>query len=508
MSNLEEKVLNTISKYHMIENGDKIVVGVSGGADSMTLLNVLNKLKNKFNLSLTVCHVDHGTRNGESKKDAEFVKERCDNLGLKCYTYEYTLDEEAKSLRMSPEEAGRKLRYDAFFDVMKKENANKIATAHNKNDSVETVLFNIARGTGLNGLCGIPKKKREIIRILSDISKEEILDYCKENNIEYKQDQTNFENNYARNKIRNEVIPYFENNINDNFLSNVSNMCDILSDEKDLIEELAKDKFNECSSSSFIQGDETKSAIKIDLEKFNSYHIALKKRILKKAITFINNDSFKDLSLAHINSVLDIIEKGTGKQITVLNGITASVSYSTLTITKDNAKETFEIITEETSNALLSLNDVNLESEKELQIDNKKIRYKLLSKDEREALTLSDMKNDSKAKYYFDFEMLKKKIEFEGNEKINSKVIFKIRKRNSGDKIEIDGGHFKKIKDLFIDMKLEKDSRDEALVFEKIEMHDDTEASSEIIAILGIRINPKYKVSENTKDVFAISFDM
>lgn len=508
MSNLEEKVLNTISKYNMIENGDKIVVGVSGGADSMTLLNVLNKLKDKFNISLIVCHIDHGTRNGESAKDAEFVKNYSEKLGLKCYTYEYNLEEESSSLGMSPEEAGRKLRYDAFFETLKKENASKIATAHNKNDSVETVLFNIARGTGLNGLCGIPKKKREIIRILSDVSKEEILEYCKEKNIEFRTDETNFENDFSRNKIRNEVIPYFEKNINDNFLSNVSNMCEILTDEKDLIEELAKDKFNECARSSFIQGDETKSAISIDLEKFNTYHIALKKRILKKAITFINNDSFKDLSMAHISSVLDIIGKGTGKQITVLNGITASVSYNTLTITKDNAKETFEIVSEEKTTSLLTLGDSNLEDEKEIKVGDKKLRYKLLSDDEKSTLDISKIKNESKEKFYFDFDALKKKTEFIDNEKINSKVIYKIRQRVDGDKIQIDDGHFKKIKDLFIDLKLEREKRDDVLVFEKIEMKDGEVMQSEIIALLGIRINPKYKITDETRNVFVISFDM
>ena len=160
MKRMEEKILKTIKKYNLIENGDKIVIGVSGGPDSITLLDVLLKIKkqNIIDFNIVVCHINHLIRE-EAIDDENYVKDYCNKNKIECYVKREKVEELSKKEKICTEEAGRKVRYEFFNEILEKTNSNKIATAHNKNDNAETVLMNIIRGSGTSGLKGIEAKR-------------------------------------------------------------------------------------------------------------------------------------------------------------------------------------------------------------------------------------------------------------------------------------------------------------------------------------------------------------
>ena len=190
---VEENFLNTIKEDNLINEGDKIVIGVSGGSDSITLLYLLNKYKEKFKIKLYVCHINHKIRK-DSTIDEQYVENMCSKMNVPFYKKRVQVEQIAKENKIGTEEAGRIIRYEFFREIAKKENANKIAIAHNMNDNAETMLLNLIRGTGLSGLEGITPKENNIIRPLINSKKTDINNFCKENNIEYKIDSTNKQN--------------------------------------------------------------------------------------------------------------------------------------------------------------------------------------------------------------------------------------------------------------------------------------------------------------------------
>lgn len=196
-------VLNTIEKYNMLPDYSRVVVGVSGGSDSMCLLNILCELRNKKHLTLEAAHVNHGIRGREADDDEAFVEEQCRKLNVPLHKLSVNIPEIVKESGESPEEAGRRIRYE-FFSSLTEDGF--IATAHNLSDREETFIFNFARGTSLKGLCSIPPVRGKIIRPLIDCTKNEIEEYCRENNIPFVTDKTNSDVNYARNRIRHNVV--------------------------------------------------------------------------------------------------------------------------------------------------------------------------------------------------------------------------------------------------------------------------------------------------------------
>ena len=202
-----ESVIKTIEKYNLIQNGDKIVIGVSGGPDSICLLHILNSLKEKYNLQLFVAHINHQIREN-AKIDEQYVSQFCKKIDVPLFVLHTDVLNIAKQEKISTEEAGRNERYKFFDEILKKTKSNKIAIAHNSNDKAETVIMNILRGSGISGLKGIePKRDNKYIRPLIETTREEIEKYCKDNNLETRHDESNDENLYNRNKIRNIVIP-------------------------------------------------------------------------------------------------------------------------------------------------------------------------------------------------------------------------------------------------------------------------------------------------------------
>ncbi len=220
---VKEKVLKAINEYNMLEDTNDIIVGFSGGADSVSLLHILNNLKDVFGYSLKAVHINHGIRGAEADSDESFAKEFCLKYGIPFEVFTFDCIKEAEKTKETLEECGRRLRYESFNKVCA--NNSKIATAHNANDNAETIIFNIVRGTSVKGLCGIPYTRDNIIRPLLNCSRIEIEGYCNENNLNFVTDSTNASVDYTRNKIRHLVLPVLEE-INPAYISSFNSLSD------------------------------------------------------------------------------------------------------------------------------------------------------------------------------------------------------------------------------------------------------------------------------------------
>ena len=227
LDKLEQNFLDTIKENNLISKGDVIVVGVSGGPDSITLLTCLNKFKDYFEIKIICAHINHLIRK-DSTEDEQYVENMCKNMGIKCYVKRADVEKIAKEQKKGSEEVGRKIRYDFFDEVARKENANKIAIAHNMKDNAETMLLNIIRGSGLTGLEGIQAEEYgKYIRPLINCTREEIEEYCEKNNLQPRIDSTNKENIYRRNIIRNKLLPQLQE-LNPNIVESLSNLSKIV----------------------------------------------------------------------------------------------------------------------------------------------------------------------------------------------------------------------------------------------------------------------------------------
>ena len=227
LDKLEQNFLDTIKENNLINKGDVIVVGVSGGPDSITLLTCLNKFKDYFEIKIICAHINHLIRK-DSTEDEQYVENMCKNMGIKCYVKRTDVEKIAKEQKKGSEEVGRKIRYDFFDEVARKENANKIAIAHNMKDNAETMLLNIIRGSGLTGLEGIQAEEYgKYIRPLINCTREEIEEYCEKNNLQPRIDSTNKENIYRRNIIRNKLLPQLQE-LNPNIVESLSNLSKIV----------------------------------------------------------------------------------------------------------------------------------------------------------------------------------------------------------------------------------------------------------------------------------------
>lgn len=304
------KILNTINKYNLIQKGDKIVIGVSGGPDSMCLLDSLYCLKEKLGIEIFVAHINHMIRE-EADEETEYVKEYCKNKNIKCYVKKADVEKLAKEQKLGTEEMGRKIRYEFFNEVAQKENANKIATAHNLNDNVETVLMNILRGSGISGLKGIEISRKETnieyIRPIRECERQEIEKYCKEQNLDPRIDKTNFESIYNRNKIRNEIIPYLKKEFNPNVLEGINRLSDIAREEEEYFDKVIAKEYEELKI-----GENEKEVI-LDLKEFNKLEKVIKSRIILYTINKTNGN-VQGIGKIHIEDIIKLCENNIGNK--------------------------------------------------------------------------------------------------------------------------------------------------------------------------------------------------
>ncbi len=206
MTNVKE----TLKRHHLVLSGDRILVGLSGGADSVCLIDCLLALSEELNISVSAAHVNHGLRGQDADEDEAFVRKFCQERKVSLFVHRADVRALAKDMKTGLEEAGRNVRYAFFRELQEKYGFHKIATAHHADDNVETVLMRLMRGTGPLGLGGILHCNGDVIRPLLDVSREDVEAYCKARNLSYRTDLSNYETNYTRNRIRHELIPYIE----------------------------------------------------------------------------------------------------------------------------------------------------------------------------------------------------------------------------------------------------------------------------------------------------------
>ncbi len=303
---LKKEVLNTIKEYNLISRNDKIVLAVSGGPDSITMLHIFISLRKEYNLSLYVAHVNHMIREN-AKLDEEFVKEFCIKNDVPCFVKKVDVLKKANEDKIGTEEAGRNVRYEFFNEVLNNTGSDKIAIAHNKNDSVETVILNIIRGTGTAGLIGIESKNGRYIRPLIRSERIDIERYCRENNLNPRIDESNSENIYNRNKVRNIIIPYIKDKFNPNIINTIDKLSDIIKEEEIYINNIVNNIYKK------ILIEERDDYIKVNLKEFNNQELLIR----KKMIFYITNKlmgTTKGLEKVNIEDIIKLCGNNIGNK--------------------------------------------------------------------------------------------------------------------------------------------------------------------------------------------------
>ena len=446
---MEDRILKSIENYKLIENGDTIIVGASGGPDSQFMIYMLNSLKSQIDFEIILAHLNHLHRK-EAKNDEDLVRKTAEELNLKFFTRARSMDDYAKKLKLSSEDAGRCLRYEFFNDLAKEYKNPKIAVAHNKDDQAETVLMRIIRGTGLDGLRAMDYKSGNIIRPILDIKKSEIIAYIDFKKIPYAIDHTNFENDYTRNKIRLDIIPKLEE-INPRVVDQIYSLSELAKDDLEVLDGVIGDKFAELS-------DIKKDKIIFDKAKFDKTDPAILRRIIRKAIETLNGE-IKDISRENIDEFLTIRDLGTGKKI-IKDRLRLRKSYDSYILEIKKTKDKFE---EE-----IYLEDVDL-----INFDGLYIKTSIINSKKYEK---------SKNIGYFDYDKLTFPL--------------KVRTRKNGDRFTPLGHRSeKKLKDFFMDQKVDREKRDEIPLII---------SNEKIIWLTGLRISDDFKVTESTKRILKI----
>jgi len=451
------KVLQYIREKNMLLPNDRVIVGVSGGADSVCLLKVLLAVRNTIPIEIFVVHIEHGIRGQESLEDARFVEElaRINNLEFKQFSYDVL--SKAQMASLGTEEMGRILRYQSFQNALLEFNCNKIAVAHNKNDNTETCLLNLFRGSGLKGLSGIPPVRDNIIRPLMCVERKEIEAWLHGKGIDYRTDTSNLEDDYTRNKIRLNVIPYVQDNINKKAVAHIDNASKIIYEALEYLEEQTDKAFDNCAK-------KQEENIFINISKFQDESDIIKKNIIRKCIAYYGN-GLKDITNAHVENILALRSNQVGKTICLPDSLQVNRSYS-------------EIIFEK-------------HCENQILHTKESIKVKIPGMYMFEGNFFEFSIREHEKNQIIPEKMYTKWLDYD---KIGNDL--QLRTRETGDYLEVNSfGGKKKLKSYFIDEKVEKEKRD------CIPLLGD---GNHVIWVVGYRISEKYKVTDHTKRILKV----
>lgn len=459
-----EKIKKYVEKWHMLENGDRVITGVSGGADSICLLFVLMELQKEISFEIVVVHVNHGLRGAEADADEKYVKEICEKYHIRYVSYLENIELIAKKRKQSMEEAGREVRREAFSRTMKEYGGTKTALAHHKNDNVETFMMNLARGTGLRGLGGIHPVKGNIIRPLLCVERSEIEQYLDEQKIVYCVDQTNKSDDYTRNRIRNHILPYFTEEINAKTVRHVSETMEHLREIQSFMEEQTRQYWRTC-----VAQEGEKYVIK--KEAYELVPAIIRPLVLREILVLISGRE-KDIESVHLNILQELMEKQSGRKADLPYEIEARRVYQGIEISKKKNRKQ-----EEKEEVVL---DAPEREEKICYFGGKKIKYCVL--DKTEAVQGGSEKVYTK---WFDYDIINRLVS--------------VRTRKPGDYITINQmGGTQKLKSYFINEKIPQEKRDKILLVAE---------GSHILWIAGYRMNSAYQVNKHTKQILEIQID-
>lgn len=439
----KEDVLSVIKKYNMLENCDRIVVGLSGGADSVCLLSVLNSLKAEYGFSLVAAHINHGIRGAEAQRDEESCKRLCESLNVPLEILHADIPTLSKQQGIGEEECGRIVRYDFFRSLAGKR--GKIATAHNLNDNAETLLLNLVRGAGSKGACGIPPVRDNIIRPLIEADRKSIEKYCEGNELQYVTDSTNLECEYSRNKIRIKVLPTLCE-INQNAVGALSGFASRMREQEAFLESVVNEKYALCVKDSELYEAE-----------FSALDIFLKKRIAGR---FLSELSHGEVESKHIDAFLRFV--GSGKAL-VTASATEIVSRDGKIFKKPEQAEQFSV---------------------DFSLDDKKVNLPFCE--------ISVEKYDTKDLQNLNKDMLDNLIDCD---KISNTLI--LRSRKDGDKFTFSKRRVTKtVKKLFNEDKIPPEVRNRMIILD---------SDGEVAWLRGYGTNKKFRISAETKKAIKLN---
>ncbi len=451
MKATEQKVLRFIKENDLLFWGDKILVALSGGPDSVFLLHFLNKYKKKFKIKIGAVHINHGLRGKDSERDELFCKAICDELSVPFYLLRKDIKSYSKKNKLSLEAAGRKIRYDFFENISQENKYDKITTAHNADDNAETVLLNLIKGTGVKGIAGIPLRRNNIVRPILNLTKNEILNYLDENQFEYRIDKSNLSNEFERNFLRNEVIPLIQKNINPAFSNSTLNTSLILQRLNSGLAEIV------CGLKSDIKSIRNK-CVKIPIEFIEKENDFIVSYTIKEIID--ENFSVK-LESNDLKKVFLLLKKQTGKSEELSKNLIALKERNNITIQKKSE--------------LKNPNEKQISIGSEIKISNKTLSISRVTKSE---IKIVESKN----------------TEFISADEISNDFI--VRAWKEGDKFFPIGMHgSKKISDFLNDIKINSFKKKNQLVLVN---------SGCIVWVIGRRLDNRFKITPNTKKVFKL----
>lgn len=442
-----QKVKAYVKKWHMLQKEDSVIAGISGGADSVCLLFMLLKLQKELGFALMAVHVNHGIRGAEAERDEAYVKRLCRQWNVRLKVYRENVPAYAKEHGMTEEEAGRDIRRTCFCKVLKEWGGTKIALAHHENDNVETLLWNLCRGTGIRGLGGIAPVNDVWIRPLLCVKRREIESYLKKRGISYCTDTTNADRRYMRNRIRMDIIPYLEDCVNTESVSHMGKTMERMYElEQYILEEVGQYK-ESCTG--------WKNGRRIIRQtEYTKIPKALRDNVLHEILCETAGRR-KDIEEVHVQMLRDLFTKQVGKRIDLPYGVTAIRTYEGVRFEKNIPEASYA----GDENELFSIRVFDREP------GNVTFPEKIYTK-------------------WFDYDIIKNTV--------------KIRHRIAGDSIVINryGGR-KKLKQYFTDQKIPQEDRD------KIWIAAD---GDEVLWIVGYRQSQKYQITEKTTKILEIQY--
>jgi tRNA(Ile)-lysidine synthase len=470
MDSLIFKIKKTLLDHKMVESGDTILLGVSGGPDSVALLRGLLELKQELNIELAIAHLNHGVRGEESDRDARFVKDMGETLQIKTLIKKRDAAAEQAASKNSFQETARHLRLEFFERAMKQMGANKIALGHTSDDQAETVLMNLLRGSGLQGVGGMSPVRHPYIRPLFNCSRSEVIDFLSDRKIPYCKDSSNEKTDYLRNRIRLELIPFLQEKYNPRITENLFEASGIFRAENDYLKTVEDQEFDRAVSYS---GDS--ETLSMDIEYFTALPLALKRRLVRKGIRSIKGD-LRRISFLHIQEVLHLFEKSQkGKRIDLPDNLEVLCLGDRVEFKR--IQESDSSILNDESGASDWMRLLNIPGETQV---------------ERAGLTLKAEIIDPVKTGFSAGHANQAFLDFD---KTGGKIM--IRFFHAGDRLKPLGMQgTKKLKSLFIDEKVPQETRSTVPIL--------TTGDNDIIWVYGTRIAHDYRVTSDTSKVLFI----
>lgn len=459
-----KKVAAFAAEYQMLEKGDKVIAGISGGADSVCLLLMLLELQKQIPFEVIVVHINHGLRGETARRDEEFVENLCRQYHLPIEICREDVELFAQKGKQSLEEAGRNVRRAAFQRISKKYGGTKIALAHHKNDNAETLLMNLARGSGLSGLVGIHPVSGRIIRPLLCLTRAEIEQFLLEKNMTYCVDETNASNNYTRNRIRNRILPLLETEVNEKAVIHMADTASQLLKVYEYMEEQEKI----CYQNSVRR---VEYGLLFEKAPYEEMPDVFQGMIWKHMMREVSGKE-QDIHRSHIESLSELMKKQVGRQVNLPYGMRAERCYEGVCISMEKQRQ---------KEGETECVDIDFQQDGKIRIGNRILSYRTVNQME-ESDVLQEEKVYTK---YFDYDIIKRTVT--------------VRTRRPGDYITIDGeGRTQKLKSYFINEKIPRQERERLLLLAE---------GSHVLWIIGYRRGYAYHVKPHAEKIIEISIN-